>query len=83
MEDSGQDTDAVRQVFSTLIRTTLEYRDQVLDSKGIVVTVGDVRWSLDRLVLSLGTGSLPEEDNEIGLDLLRIWLRELQPGVHP
>jgi len=79
MEDSGQDTDAVRQVFSTLVRTTLEYRDRVLSSKGIVVTVEDVRWSLERLVRSLETGSVPEEDNEIGLDLLRIWLRELQP----
>ena len=81
MEDSGQDTDAVRQVFSTLIRTTLDYRDQVLESRGIVVTVEDVRWSLDRLIISLGTGSMPEEDNEIGFELLRIWLRELQTGT--
>jgi hypothetical protein len=79
MEDSGQDTEDVRQVFSTLVRNTLDYRDRVLAYRGIVVTVEDVRWSLDRLVHSLGSGSMPEEDNEIGLDLLRIWLRELQP----
>ena len=78
MEDSGQDTDAVRQVFSTLVRTTLEYRDRVLSSKGIVVTVEDVRWSLDRLVRAFETDSMPEVENEIGLDLLNIWLRELQ-----
>jgi hypothetical protein len=83
LEDSGQDTDAVRQVFSTLVRTTLEYRDRVLSSKGIVVTVEDVRWSLERLVRALDTGSMPETDNEISLGLLNIWLRELQPGAHP
>jgi len=79
MEDSGQDTDAVRQVFSSLVRTTLEYRDRVLASTGVVVTVEDVRWSLERLVRALDTGNMPEADNEISLDLLRIWLRELQP----
>jgi hypothetical protein len=83
MEDSGQDTDGVRQVFSTLVRSTLEYRDCVLAFRGIVVTVADVRWSLDRLVRALETGGMPEAGNEIGLELLKIWLRELQPGVHP
>lgn len=79
LEYSGQDRNAVRQVFSSLVRTTLEYRDRVLASRGIVVTVADVRWSLDRLVRALENGSMPEADNEIGLDLLNIWLRELQP----
>ena len=79
MEDSGQDTDDVRQVFSSLVRTTLEYRDRVLASGGIVVTVEDVRWSLDLLVRALETGSMPGADNEISLELLNIWLRELRP----
>ncbi|MBW2143555.1 MAG: hypothetical protein JRG75_04055 [Deltaproteobacteria bacterium] len=79
LEDSGQDTDAVRQVFSTLVRTTLEYRDRMLSSKGIVVTVEDVRWSLGRLVRALDMGNMPEADNEISLGLLNIWVRELKP----
>ncbi len=78
-EDSDQDSDAVRQVFSTLVRTTLEYRDQVLASRGILVTVEDVRTSLDWLVPALDTGDKPETDNEIRLGLLNIWLQELKP----
>ncbi len=77
LEDSGQNSDAVRQVFSILVRATLEYRDSILASRGIVVTVDDVRTSLDYLVPALSTGNMPETDNEINLGLLKIWLREL------
>ena len=85
-EHSGQNTDAVRKVFSLLVRSTLRYRDTLLESKGIVVTVEDVRTVLGWLVPSLASGQLPQTDNKIRLDLLKIWLDELKlfgnPGMN-
>jgi len=80
---SGQNTDAIRTVFSILVRSTLRYRDILLESKGIVVTVEDVRTVLDWLVPSLASGQLPETDNKIRLDLLKIWLDELKLSGNP
>ena len=83
LENSAQDTDAVREVFSILIRSTLRYRDQMLASKGMVVTVEDVRTALKWLVPSLTTGLLPKTDNKISLDLLKLWLDELKAYGNP
>jgi hypothetical protein len=82
-EHSGQKDDATREVFSVLVRSTLKYRDHVLESKGITVTVEDVRVALGWLVPSLQTGRLPETDDKIRLDLLKIWLDELRALGHP
>jgi len=78
LEDSGQDTDTNRQVFSILVKSTLEYRDRVLASRDVVVNVKDVRTSLDWLVSVLATGKMPASDKKISMDLLKIWLRELR-----
>lgn len=77
-EHSGQIDDATREVFSALVRSTLRYRDHLLESKGITVTVEDVRITLGWLVPSLQTGRLPDTDDKIRLDLLKIWLDELR-----
>ena len=82
-EHSGQTDDATREVFSTLVRSTLRYRDHVLQSKGITVTVEDVRTALGWLVPSLKTGRLPDTDDKIKLDLLKLWLDELRTLGHP
>jgi hypothetical protein len=82
-EHSGQKDDAAREVFSALVRSTLRYRDHLLESKGITVTVEDVRVALGWLVPSLQTGRLPETDDKIRLDLLKIWLDELKALGHP
>lgn len=76
--ETAKDTPAVREVFSTLVRTTLKYRDTILMSKKIVVTVEDVRVALDWLVPALNTGNLPQMENKISLDLLKLWLDELK-----
>jgi len=83
LDHSGQDTDAVREVFSVLVKTTLKYRDHILTSKGIVVTVEDVRTVLSWLVPALATGCLPETDNKIRQDLLTLWLDELKVFGNP
>ncbi len=82
-EHSAQNTDAVRKIFSVLVKSTLRYRDEMLASKDIVVTVEDVRTALDWLVPSLSTGLLPETDKKISLNLLKIWLDELRPYGNP
>ena len=79
LENSGQDTDAVRRVFSILIRSTLEFRDRILASRDLVVTVEDVHASLEWLIPALGDGRMPETENEIQLGLLNAWLKELTP----
>lgn len=79
LEDSGQDTDDARRVFSTLVRSTLEFRDHILATRDVVVTVEDVRSSLEWLIPALAEDRMPETENEIRLGLLIAWLKELKP----
>ena len=81
--DHAHQTDETRQVFSVLIKTTLKYRDNLLASEGVVVTVEDVRRALDWLMPALTTGRLPKTDNELSLSLLRLWLDELKTHGKP
>ena len=76
--DPALDTDANRKIFSFLVQSTLGYRDKMLTSKGIVVTVEDVRTALRWLVPVLATGNVPKTDNKISLGLLDLWIEELQ-----
>ncbi len=78
-EHPGQNTEDIRKVFSILVRSTLRYRDQILNTNGSVVTVEDVRTVLEWLVASFSSGRLPVTDNKLRLDLLKIWLNELKP----
>ncbi len=82
IEDASQDTAAVRGVFDVLIKSTLNYRDHIQESKGIVLTVEDVRTVLDWLPPSLATERLPATDDRIRLDLLKLWLVELRSLGH-
>ena len=70
--------ESVRKVFSSLIKTTLRYRDQMLKSQGIVITVEDVRTALDWLIPCLKTGRLPEKGDKKSMDLLKLWLDEIR-----
>jgi hypothetical protein len=82
-EHPSQKTDAVREVFSVLVKSTLRYRDSILEAKGIILTVEDVRSVLGWLGPSLVTGQLPVTDNKIRLGLLKIWLDELKVLGNP
>lgn len=77
-ENAGQANDEVRMVFSMLVKSTLKYRDDILASRGITVTVEDVRAALDWLIPALNSGMLPRTDDRLRLDLLKIWLDELK-----
>jgi hypothetical protein len=79
LEDSGQDTDDARRIFSTLVRSTLEFRDRILATRDMVVTVEDVCASLEWLIPALAEGRMPETESEIRLGLLNAWFQELKP----
>ena len=81
--DEAGNNESAREVFSALVKSTLRYRDHLLKSKGIVVTVEDVRSALDWLVPTLRTGRLPETDNNVRLDLMKLWLDELRMIGYP
>ncbi|MBC8462084.1 MAG: hypothetical protein H8D67_29305 [Deltaproteobacteria bacterium] len=50
----------------------------MLESKGVVVTVEDVRTSLNWLVPALAIGNMPETDKKVSLELLKLWLDDLK-----
>ena len=76
-ENAGEMSDDVRAVFSLLVSATLRYRDQIREASGTVLTVQDVRTVLDWLVVSIHTHRLPDTDNAVQENLLRVWLEEL------
>jgi hypothetical protein len=82
-EHPERHNESVLQVFSSLIKTTLRYRDQMLKSQGIVITVEDVRTALDWLIPCLKTGRLPETEDKKRLDLLKLWLDEIRSLGNP
>ena len=71
--------DEVRSVFTILVSSTLRYRDRLKDDLEIILTVEDVRVTLDWLLQSMRTKRLPQTNNLVRLDLLKIWLDELKP----
>ena len=75
----GQVPEDVRDVFSKMVTTTLHYRDDLKKRTGTIITVADVRAAIDWLIDSLHTKRLPETQNTIRLDLLKLWLDELKP----
>jgi hypothetical protein len=77
-ENSIKHNEPVRKVFSILVRTTLKYRDDMKETKGLKVTVEDVKTTLDLLLESLNTGRLPETKDKVRLDLLKLWLDEFR-----
>jgi hypothetical protein len=77
-EHPERHNESVLQVFSSLIKTTLKYRDRMLKSQGIVITVEDVRTALDWLIPCLKTGRLPEKGDKKCIDLLKLWLDEIR-----
>lgn len=77
-ENSIRSNEPVRKVFSMLVRTTLKYRDDMKEAKGLKVTVEDVKTTLDLLLESLNTGRLPETEDKVHLDLVKLWLDEFK-----
>ena len=77
----GEVSPEAAKVFSILVRSSLRYRDELLESQGIVLTVEAVRTALSWLMPALGTGAMPETDETVSLGLLKIWLNELRGSI--
>jgi len=77
-ETSEDQTSEVKEVFAVLVRSTLQYRDHMLASEGTIITVEDVRATLEHLVPFLETGRLPTETDHVKIDLLKIWKNSLR-----
>ena len=75
---SSADNQEGRAVFAALVKATLRYRDALKKTKDTVLTVQDVRITLDWLMPAFTTGRLPKTGDKIRLDLLKIWLDELK-----
>ena len=82
-EASESQTREVKDVFSMLVWSTLQYRDDMLASEGIIITVEDVRVTLEHLIPFLETGRLPDTTDHIKLDLLKIWSDNLRGFEDP
>ena len=70
--------ESAKRLSSLLLESTLEYRDELFLEKGIVVTVEDVRKTLDWLLPALFTGNIPQLDNKIQEGLLQRWISRLR-----
>jgi len=77
VKDDENMSEEVRQVFLTLTSATLRYRDRLKRNSNIILTVDDVRVTLDLLMEALPTGRLPDTENAIHLGLFKIWMDEL------
>ena len=76
---AGTVPEEASQVFSILVSTTLAYRDRLKETGNITLTVQDVRTCLDLLLAAMHTRRLPQTDNLIHIDLVKLWLDELKP----
>ncbi len=69
----------VRKVFSILVSSTLRHRDCLKKDLDIILTVEDVRVTLNWLLESMHFKRLPKTNNAIRMDLFKIWFDELKP----
>lgn len=78
MDEPDTFPEGARKIFDILTRVTLEYRDQMLASRRVIVTVQDVQTSLSWLVPSLVTGNIPKMEKPLCRELLERWLGALK-----
>ncbi len=70
-----------KEVFATLVKTTLDYRDKVNKETGMTITVEDTRAALDLFLEFIQTGRVPSSKNQIILDLLKIWIKKFKSNI--
>lgn len=78
-DSAGDDDQGARQVFKSLVETTLTYRDQLKDKQAFILTVEDVRIVLDWLMAYMQTGKAPETHDKIRAELFKLWTTALTP----
>jgi hypothetical protein len=75
--DAGDIPEDLKNVFSVLVSSTLCYRDRLKQDSGTTLTVEDVRVALDWLLEWMHTNKWPTSNHAVRLELLKIWVEEL------
>ncbi len=81
LEDPSSVSHETKEVFATLAKTTLDYRDKVNKETGMIITVEDTRAALDLFLEFIQTGRAPSSKNQITLDLLKIWVKKFKSNI--
>lgn len=77
--EAGEDS---REMFSMLVMTTLKYRDTLIKSTGIPITVGETREALGVFMETLKTHRIRAGIDKRVKDLVILWLEELKMRVN-
>jgi len=77
-EDPQSVSEEVKEVFSILADTTLDFRDRKLKEFGITLTVEDVRIALGWLLEFYRSDQIPQTNHHIRHDLFETWITHLK-----
>lgn len=69
------------QVMGTLIRLTIDYRDQWLRQTGETLTVEETRQALDIYIQILNNATVAEVPNRKIAGLVAVWLKEINGRI--
>lgn len=74
--------EGARGMFSMLVRTALAYRDTLVHSTGLPLTVGETRAALDAFMATLQSHRIPPGLDKRVKDLVILWLEEIRTRIH-
>ena len=74
--------EGARGMFAMLVKTALKYRDMLMHSTGVPLTVAETRAALDAFMEVLQTHRIPQNLDKRVHDLVILWLDELKLRIH-
>jgi len=74
--------DNTHRMFAMLVKTTLKYRDMLMEKTGVPLTVGETQKALDVFMEVIKTHKIPQGLDKNVHDLLILWLEELKTTLH-
>lgn len=74
--------EGAQAMFQMLVATTLKYRDILMHSSGVALTVAETRAALDAFMETLKTHRIRPDIEKRIRDLVILWLEELRTRVH-
>ncbi|QTA81572.1 Uncharacterized protein dnl_39100 [Desulfonema limicola] len=80
-DNSKDQPEAVKHIFSVLLSSTLAFRDRIQKEKDIIVTVEDVTTALDWLFEFMQSQKMPDTNNSTQISLFNCWLGELNKFI--
>lgn len=77
LKDEGYISSESFAVFGRLIRLTIQYRDRLLETENVTLTVDDTKQGIAIYLEALKTGRLAESIDPKIDRLVRLWLKEI------